>query len=856
MTSRFARSPLCFRSRLATLAQSLALLAIVAARSGAQSVDEVARGLNLTPPQVQELQRATGYPLERLAAMSPASLPRLLRRIRYPDIQRRRAEYEGMQYHLGDTPTPPGAASRALEQFRQLQLNVRRQETAGIPVGVPDIKRDAPLFAGISSGGWSWLGPGNVGGRTRAIVIHPETPETIWLGSTGGGVWRSDNGGQVWYPLDNALSNLVITCLVMQPGNPDCLVAGTGEDISEADWDPIAHGDGLFLTRDGGRTWKQLAATVAEDFDFVRQLSFSCDGKTLLAATRKGVFRSTDLGDSWTKTAEYSAGDVEFSPVHPHEALASGWHDGKIHFSTDGGATWIDSDVPDFKIETRLKNKGRVEMTYARANPSVVYAMINAGDGVLCRSTDGGRSFAANDVSRYQVFGPFKQGQYDNTIWAGDPTNANFVIVGGVDLYKSLDGGATLQLISMWNNPDSAHADQHSITSHPKFDGVTNKTVYFGNDGGIYRTDDVSQVGSDKNHGAGWLPLNNGYGVVLFYDVAGHAQTGTLVAGAQDNGTLRYTVADGVNKWSKWIGGDGGFCAADPTDPAFLYGQYVFLELHRSTPGGTSTYLISGQKETAIGQSDRDNVAWKFPPYQIDDARRGYANFIAPFILDPNDPSRLLAGGLSLWRSNDVKAPVTFNTGPKWARIKPPTMPPQERYFYFYLLSAIAVAPGKSNEIWVGHNNGEVYRTTTGLADAPQWDRVGLGALPQSQPKQNYWCQSIVVSPHDSQRVFVTFLSYTRNNVWLTTDGGATWKNVGPTLPAVGARTIAVHPRQPNFVYLGTDVGIFASEDGGLTWAPANQGPANCRTDKLLFLGDKLIAATFGRGVYSIEVKL
>jgi hypothetical protein len=140
------------------------------------------------------------------------------------------------------------------------------------------------------------------------------------------------------------------------------------------------------------------------------------------------------------------------------------------------------------------------------------------------------------------------------------------VIVGGVDLFKSMDGGKTLQLISLWSNFNSAHADQHCIVSHPKFDGVSNKTVYFGNDGGVYRTDDVSQVGSDASRAQGWVPLNNGYGVTLFYDVAGNAKTGTLLAGAQDNGTFRFAEKE-ANPWTRPESGDGGFCAADPRDP-------------------------------------------------------------------------------------------------------------------------------------------------------------------------------------------------------------------------------------------------------------------------------------------------
>jgi hypothetical protein len=290
--------------------------------------------------------------------------------------------------------------------------------------------------------------------------------------------------------------------------------------------------------------------------------------------------------------------------------------------------------------------------------------------------------------------------------------------------------------------------------------------VYFGNDGGVYRTDDIDQTGRDPDRAQGWVSLNNGYGVTLFYDVAGNPQTGTLVAGAQDNGTFRYTQVEERGEWTRIYGGDGGVCAADPNDPMLLYGEYVFLELFRTSPTGKSVAFINGIRSASFANQGAAKSFKPFP-YQIPDAASGRVNFIAPFVVDPQNANRILAGGLSLWRTNDAKAEVTL----------------------------------------------------------------------------------------DEQRVFVAFLSFTRENVWLTTDGGTTWKNVGATLPQTGVRTVAIHPRRSEWVYLGTDVGVFASEDGGLTWSPTNNGPANCRVDKLTWLGEKLIAATFGRGIYSIEVK-
>lgn len=182
-----------------------------------------------------------------------------------------------------------------------------------------------------------------------------------------------------------------------------------------------------------------------------------------------------------------------------------------------------------------------------------------------------------------------EQGWYDNAIWVGDPKDSDLVMVGGIDLWRSTDGGNTLERISQWNIDESAHADHHAVVAHPEYDSDTNNTVFFGNDGGIYKTEDVKTVGGGPDHAQGWINLVNVYAVTQFYSGAGNPNTGTIIGGAQDNGTLAYTPADGVNGWKEIFGGDGGFVAADSTDDRYFYGEYVWLELHRNDDGATSS---------------------------------------------------------------------------------------------------------------------------------------------------------------------------------------------------------------------------------------------------------------------------
>jgi hypothetical protein len=325
--------------------------------------------------------------------------------------------------------------------------------------------------------------------------------------------------------------------------------------------------------------------------------------------------------------------------------------------------------------------------------------------------------------------------------------------------------------------------------------------------------------------------------VTQFYAGAGNLRTGTIIGGAQDNGTLRYTTAAGSQAWTQMFGGDGGWCAADPTDPNYFYGEYVFLAVHRSSDGGGTSEYINGQFWNGT------NWTWKPVPYQIPDSATRSALFIAPFVLDPSNPNRLLGGGLSLWRTNDAKTPNTNTTGPSWTQIKPSVG---------RLISALAIANNTPDTIWVGHEDGQVYKTANGTATSPVWQKVdGTGPQPLSVGR---YCCAITIDPRSSSVVYALFGGYVRGNVWKTTDGGATWSNIGNALPDVPARALAVHPTKSNFVYLGTEVGLFASEDGGATWSPTNEGPTNCSVNHMFWMDRTLVCVTHGRGMFTIDL--
>lgn len=719
----------------------------------------------------------------------------------------------------------------------EAEVHAERMQEEPLPgAAIPATTGDnAPAAAGINQRSWTSLGPGNVGGRVRSVVVHPTNPQTMWAGSVGGGIWKTTDGGASWRPLNDFMANLAVSTMAIDPTNPDVLYAGTGEDFLNLDQ---LSGAGIFKTTDGGTNWTQLPSTAGSNFRSINRLAISpTNNQVLLAATSNGIYRSTDGGGNWTFVdGNLGIKQVAFNPNNGNLAVASG-SNGKLLYSTDGGVHW----TPATGVSTSSDSNKRVEIAYAPSNPNIVYASVNEGRratdgityyGLIYKSTDGGHSYTQASQFLYGYFGNNRfggdgQGWYDNAIWVS-PTNSNTLIVGGIDLWRSTDGGATLTKISDWNcgglewsirdncgGPTSAHADQHIIVSHPGYNGTTNRTVFFGNDGGVYKAQDATTV----QQLSGWQELNNNFGVTQFYGGAGNITSGKIVGGTQDNGDLNYT--GNPEAWRLMGGGDGGFSAADPTNSNYFYGEYVRLQIRRSTDGGASTSSI----HNGIGDAG------------------GNALFIAPFILDPNNPNTMLAGGRSLWRSTNVKAST-----PSWASIRGPIQDSEGNPLE---ISAISVAPGNSNIIFVGYVNGLVYKTTNGTSTSPTWTRVDSQAMP------GRFTTRITVSPSNSNVVYATFGGFETDNVWRTADGGSTWTEItgsGQTgLPNAPVRSLVVHPNNPSWLYVGTEVGVFASENGGANWSVPTDGPANVSVDELFWMGTRLVAATHGRGMFEAD---
>ena len=708
----------------------------------------------------------------------------------------------------------PNGLLNAIHQAQQMNYDANAWSGASKPKtgGI------RPLVADLNTNNWEWLGPGNIGGRIRSLVIHPTIPSTIWVGGVSGGVWKSTNSGASWLPLNDWMASLAISCMEIDKTSPNVLYAGTGSRF---------RGAGIFKSSDGGSTWAQLTNTSYAVQGNINRLTICpTNHLILLAGTANGIFRSADAGTTWTQTYNTtSIRQVAFSPTNGSKAIAGADDGGIALYSTDVGQTWT--------AASGLGVGGRVEFAYAPSNPQIVYVQQDVGDGTIYASTDGGVTYTQRGTNGYNAGGQMFNA---SCVWV-DPTNPNIFVVGGLDLWRSTNGGTNLTKISDWianqnaqrnDQFSSVHADHQIIVSPPSYDGVSNLTVYFGGDGGIVRNTNIYTATTTN----GWVGLDNNLGITEFYGGAGNPTTFTAIGGSQDNGTPRYTTQGGPQNWHLTFGGDGGYCAADPTNPSFFYGEYVKLQIFRSTDGAQSADYIFG----GIGDA---GIASGFDP---DDTNAPTsANFIAPFIIDPNNPNTLLGGGSNLWRTVNAKTPIATNVS--WSIIKAGVTSGS-------FISAIAVSQGNSDVVWAGHNDGEIYSTANGTAANPTWTRKDLNppGLPSSM------CQSIAIDPVNSNIVYVSFGGYATNNLYRTADGGATWTNIGSTLPAAPINTIAIAPFNHNFIYVGTQVGIFGSANAGINWSPANEGPANVNTDGLFWLRNYLYAATYGRGMYRIAL--
>jgi uncharacterized protein (TIGR03437 family) len=706
-------------------------------------------------------------------------------------------------------------------------------------------------------GSWSPLGPGNIGGRTRAMLIHPANPQIIYAAGVAGGVWKSTNGGASWTPLTDLIANIAVNSLAMDPTNPEVIYAGTGQGTSSQS---AQRGAGIFKTTNGGVSWTYLTNTNNSDFYYVNDLVVSPNNnQRIYAGTRTGVWRSDNGGINWVQvlplTVNSGCMDLAIRTDKQTDyifAAAGNFAQGTIYRNTDAGGAGL------WEAVLTEPNMGRAALAIAPSNQNIIYAVTasiapgNYQNGLhaVFRSTSSGdagtwtaqvRNTDAKKLNTLLLtntilasgsecgFGSnsfFNQGWLDIVI-AVDPIEPNIVWVGGIDLFRSDDGGQNWGLASHWwasrSNPRYNHADHHVLLFHPQYNGTTNKTLYTAGDGGIFRTDDARAATatattapcSTSNGSVSWTALNNNYGVTQFYHGVPYPDGKTYFGGTQDNGTVRGNDTDGLNAWQEILGGDGGYVAVDPTNSNIIYAETQNGEIRKSTNGGQSFTLAT----SGITGS-------------------GFL-FITPFIMDPSDPQRLWTGGSALWRTKDGMS--------SWTQASSSVVSGS--------VSAIAIAPTNANYMLAGTSTGRIYRTDQGLTSKAST------VWPSVQPRSGFvsW---VSFDPTDANIAYATYSTFGGIHVWKSVDAGASWTGIdgsGATaIPDIPVHCILVDPTNTSRLYVGTDLGVFVSLDGGASWAVENTGFANVLTESLSLNtanGETtLFAFTRGRGAYRVSL--
>ena len=775
----------------------------------------------------------------------------------------------------GPNPTTgirPLDTSAYLPALAQMRAMPRYSSALGEALPSYDQMPDpAAALPGATLTTWSSLGPSNQGGRTRAMLIDPGNPNVMYAGGVAGGVWKSTDAGATWTPLAQLqMANLAVVSLAFSPTTTNTIYAGTGEGFFNGD---AIRGAGIFRSTDAGVTWTQLASTNTSTFHYVNSLVVSPrNAQRLYAATRTGIYRSINGGTSWSTLATNANGctQVTLQPAGATGyvfAACGNFNQGTIYRGTD-------DDASTFSSVFAPTGMGRASIAIAPSNQAVVYVVgaqftNGAGPGQnglhgVYRSTTNGDSGSfttqragnvappdtATKINQLLLSNPvialltecpnqsgtsafFNQGWYDNVI-AVDPLDANRVWVGGVDLWRSDDGGVNWGTAGYWwfmkgTNPEYHHADQHGIVFHPGFNGTSNRVMFSLSDGGIDRVDNarapvnttLTQLcGTPVASGHAWVDRNNGYITTQFYDGSVYPNGATYFGGLQDNGTLRGTTA--ASTWATLNGGDGGYTAVDTLGDASAANDVLFLEntnlsIRKSVNGGTSfASAISGITESS-----------------------GNFEFIAPFTMNQGNKQQLWTGGWYAWR--------TINQATSWTQAASLLSGDGS-------VSALAAHPLDGNRVLIGMSDGYIHAQTAALST------TSATAWPATRPSNNYisW---ITWDPNNLNVAYATVSGFGVTNLFKSVNGGATWTpSVGSgatALPQIPALSVVVHPTDSLQVFVGTDLGVFTSVDGGASWYLENTGFANVPVEALKFNESapyQLYAFTHGRGAWRVAL--
>jgi photosystem II stability/assembly factor-like uncharacterized protein len=693
---------------------------------------------------------------------------------------------------------------------------------------------------------WRNIGPANMGGRTADVEGVAGNPGLVYVATASGGLWKTTNGGTTWRPVFERQGTLSIGDIALEPGNPDVVWVGTGEANPR---NSVSFGDGVYKSTDGGKTWQHMGLRDTRHISRILINPRNPDnvfvgalGHVFGPNPERGVFVTHDGGRTWAKTlyvdAAHGIADMDIDPQNPNVLFAAVWkferkpwthtsgsEQGGVFRSIDGGRTWT-------KLTNGLpKLVGRIGVKVAPSNPNVVYAITEAKDGILYRSDDKGETWRRVSAQQSLV----SRGFYYTDLRV-DPTNENRVFAIATNLFVSIDGGRTFRSIT-----GRTHIDYHSLWIDP----ANPKRMWQGQDGGVAVTWDGGET---------WEYVNN-FALGQFYQV--HLDDRqpfySVMGGLQDNGSWtgpsRTREPAGIlnDDWRMVSFGDGFHMLNHPDDPDLYLSESQGGNVVRTDMRNREQQLVIPSYPTGGGPASES---------------RHRFNWNAPLVPSPHDKETVYLGGNVLFRSTDfgkswtaISPDLTTNDAAKQKDAGGPIAFENTTAEYHTTIISVAESPARAGVIWVGTDDGNLQVTTDG---GRNWRNV-IRNVPNVPA--NSEVSHVEPSRTSADTVYVSFdrhkMDDLRPYVFKTTDGGQTFRDVTGNLPPNAyVWVVREDPRNPNLIYAGTELGLFASYSGGTNWIPLHLRnlPAVAVHDiKIHPRWNDIVLATHGRSVYIFD---
>lgn len=720
--------------------------------------------------------------------------------------------------------TQPDGSVRVSKQFRRWEWFWEARKTAdgGFPAmglymdAVTKVNRQKLEADVQATPTWAELGPtapANVTlasswngiGRVNCVEISRTNPDLLFLGSAQGGIWRSTDAGNNWSAVNVPILPMFgVSDIAIAPSNGNVIYVATGDAnaaIPGVESNLPGFSYGVIKSVDGGVTWATTGLSYSvESNNLVARLWVDPrNADIVLAATYTGMRRSTDGGTTWAQVSSGAffrdlVGNID-SPDILHAATSSRSGGASIFRSTNNGVTWTNVQS--------IATGQRIRLAVSRADDQLVMALSarasDAGFDAIYKSADQGATYNKLPVSLNLLGwsssgqGTGGQGFYDLAMEIHQ-TNAKFIFVGGINIWRSTNGGNAwiLSAHSSGSGAPWVHADQHYLKSHP-----SRNVMYACHDGGIARSTDF---------GVSWNDCSRGLKIQQFYSLStSNINTNITLAGAQDNSTMLTT--NGAN-FIHVLGGDGMDNAIDPVNPSILYASSQYGEFAVSTNQGSNwKYIASRQSLSEPG-----------------------ASWVTPIATHPKNSGIIFLGYTQVHRST--------NYGTTWEQLSefPATS----------TIRHLAIAPSDARYIYVGFSSTVRFSTDNGDTWQVQ-NGVGGGYI-----------QDVQVHPTNPKRWWVTYGGFDASVKIVEVDNGVVSNITGAGLPNVPCNAVYYQKGTPGRMYVGTDVGVYYKDDGSASWAPFGNGmPTTIVTDiEYVSPTSKLRVATYGRGIWEITAQL